>query len=247
MKLKLLRRRLSIAAPTMMIRQRLPWPVRLLANILLVVIGFSIVFWVYDMGSSFTGANGKNLKDQIVTLSEQVRELHKERDALATKVNEAESQLNIARATSDQLVDQLRTVEGDNVRLKEDLAFFESLLPTNIGAQGITIQRLKVDMVAPNQLRYRLLVLQGGRGRQQQMFDGNLQISATVSQNGRSSVMHFPEGILAAPEGNKYKLSFKYYQRVEGILTVPEGSTVKAVQAKVLANGQVRAQESANM
>ncbi len=50
-----------------------------------------------------------------------------------------------------------------------------------------------------------------------------------------------------AAEADKYKLEFKYYQRMEGVLTVPEGAVIKAVQARVLEKGKVRVQQSINM
>lgn len=231
----------------MTIRQRLPWPVRIATYLLLVILGVGVIFWVYTLGSSFTGANGKALKKQLSEQSAQLRELGAERDALATKVNAAESQLNIERSTGMQLANQMRVLESENVRLKEDLAFFESLLPTNLGTQGIAIQRLRVDLVAPGQLRYRLLVLQGGKAAQQPMFTGSLQLVATVVQSGRSNTISFPDAKVPPEDTRKYKLSFKYYQRVEGTLVIPEGATVKSVQVRVVADGQVRAQQTANL
>jgi len=44
-----------------------------------------------------------------------------------------------------------------------------------------------------------------------------------------------------------FRLEFRRYQRIEGILTLPEGAQVKNVQARVLENGKLRAQQSANM
>jgi hypothetical protein len=34
---------------------------------------------------------------------------------------------------------------------------------------------------------------------------------------------------------------------MEGVLTLPEGVTMKAVQARILQNGQIRAQQAANL
>lgn len=116
------------------------------------------------------------------------------------------------------------------------------MLPTNVGVDGITIQRLKAEVVVPNQVRYQLLAIQGEKGRQ---FVGNLQLSVTVLQGGKSVIINFPEQ--NATDQARYKLAFKYYQRVEGVLTLPEGATIKAIQARVLERGQMRAQQSVNL
>lgn len=234
---------MSISAPKMTIKRHLPWPLRAVFLAVVVGLGGAIAMWAYDLGRNFAGLNPSGMKDQVVALSEQVRKLGAERDQLSTSANAAESQLNIERSAQTQLAGQIKTLETENARLKEDLAFFESLLPTNIGVQGITIQRLKAEIIAPNQLRYRLLVIQGEKGARE--FTGNLQLSVTVLQAGKSAIINFPEQ--NAADLARYKLAFKYYQRVEGILTLPEGATIKAIQARVLDRGQMRTQQSVNL
>jgi HSP20 family molecular chaperone IbpA len=44
-----------------------------------------------------------------------------------------------------------------------------------------------------------------------------------------------------------FQLEFQRYQRIEGILPLPEGVQVKNVQARVLENGMLRAQQAANL
>ncbi len=243
MKFKLWVRRMSISAPKMTIKRHLPWPLRAVFLAVVVGLGGAIAMWAYDLGRNFAGLNPSGMKDQVATLSEQVRKLGAERDQLSSSANAAESQLNIERSAQTQLAGQIKALETENAKLKEDLAFFESLLPTNIGVQGITIQRLKAEIIAPNQLRYRLLVIQGEKGARE--FTGNLQLSVTVLQAGKSAIINFPEQ--NAADLARYKLAFKYYQRVEGILTLPEGATIKAIQARVLDRGQMRTQQSVNL
>ena len=96
---------------------------------------------------------------------------------------------------------------------------------------------------APNQLRYRVLVMQGGGGTQQ--FAGNLQLRVNMVQGGKGVTINFPEGNSA--DQARYRLAFKYYQRVEGLLTIPEGAIVKSVAVRVLDRGQVRAQQSVDL
>lgn len=199
--------------------------------------------WGYDAGLSLPNAHPENVKEQIAQYKEQIEKLTTERDQFSTTANSADSQLNIERSAQNQLATQVKTLEAENIRLKEDLAFFESLLPNATGPQGVSIRRLKIDQVAPNQIRYRLLIMQGGKGDHD--FIGNLQLAVTTLQNGKSAMMTFPDKNPA--EQDKFKLGFKHYQRVEGVLTLPEGAATKLVQARVLEKGQIRAQQSANL
>jgi hypothetical protein len=243
LKFKLWLRRWSISAPRMTIRTRLPWPLRAIFLAVVVGVGGAIAMWGYDLGRSLTGFNPGLNREQLANYKEQLGKLSNERDLLSTTANGAESQLNIQRSTEKQLAAQVKVLEADNAKLKEDLAFFESLLPVNANSQGVSIRRLKAEIVAPNQLRYRLLIMQGGKGEHD--FVGNLQLSVTVLQGGKSAMMVFPEA--TSTDTEKFKLGFKHYQRIEGVLTLPDGASMKAVQARILEKGQLRAQQSANL
>jgi hypothetical protein len=200
--------------------------------------------WVYDMGRSFAGLNhSDNAKLQVALLKDQIEKLSAERDQFLSTVNASESRINIEKSVQAQLAAQVKTLEVENAKLKEDLVFFDSLLPASTGSQGISIRRLMAEAVAPNQLRYRLLVMQGGKGEHE--FVGNLQLVVTVMQDGKSAMINYPDG--KTGDAEKYKLGFKYYQRVEGVLTLPQGVLIKAVQARILDKGQVRAQQSVNL
>jgi outer membrane murein-binding lipoprotein Lpp len=234
---------MSISAPKMTIKRHMPWPVRALILMVVIGVGGAMAMWAYDLGrNNFSGLNPHGMRDQVATLTEQVKKLNSERDQFSSTANAAESRLNIERSAQEQLAVQVKTLEAENAKLKEDLSFFQSLLPTNVGVGGITIQRLKAEIVAPNQVRYQLLAIQGEKGRQ---FVGNLQFGVTILQNGKSVMINFPEQ--SATDLERYKLSFKYYQRVDGVLTLPEGTTIKAIQARVLERGQMRAQQSVNL
>lgn len=231
---------MSVSSPKMTIRTRTPWPTRILIVAVAALAG-AAAMWAYGAGQ-FIPVDPANVRAQLAQYKEQLELVTAERDQLSTTANAAESQLNIERSAQKQLATQVKSLEAESIRLKEDLAFFESLLPNATGPAGISIRRLKFDQVAPNQLRYRLLVMQGGKGDRR--FVGSLQLQVTTLQDGKSAMMTFPAG---PAEQDKFKLSFMHYQRVEGVLTLPEGTSVKLVQARVLENGQVRVQQAANL
>lgn len=243
LKFKLWVRRLSVSAPKMRIKTQMSWPLRLVFLAAVLGLGGALSMWMYDLGRSLTGFNPSATKEQLANYRDEIEQLRLERDQFSTTVNSAESQLNIERSAQKQLLMQVKGLEADNSKLKEDLAFFESLLPADTGAQGVSIRRLKTESTAANQVRYRLLIMQGGKGDRE--FVGNLQLAVTVLQNGKSAIMVFPDP--KNGDADKFKLGFKHYQRVEGVLTLPDGVVARIVQAKVLEKGQVRVHQSANL
>jgi hypothetical protein len=190
------------------------------------------------------GAERPISRHEFETLEQRVAVLTEERDRLSVVANAAESQINIEKATQKQLAEQVRALTEENIRLKEDLAFFERLLPANTG-RGVSIRRLTAELIAPNQLRYRLLIMQGGKNPP--AFVGELQLAVMLVPSGdrADAMIVFPEENNSDPQ--RFVLKFKQYQRVEGILTLPDGVEVQAVQARVVEKGQIRAQHMVNL
>lgn len=243
LRLKLWRRRLSVAAPKVSIRHHFPWPLRLVMAAAILGLAGAVALATYDLGRHLAGRGNGVDPAELSHLREQLVQVSAERDKYSGSVDAAESQLQIERSAQKQLATQVKNLVTENARLKEDLAFFESLLPTSTGSQGIAIRRLVAEMIAPNQLKYRLLVMQGGKGERN--FVGNLQLAVTVVREGKSAMIIFPES--KPGELDKFKLAFQHYQRVEGVLTLPEGVTMQTLQARVLEKGQLRAQQAAKL
>lgn len=241
---KLRRRRLSISAPHVAIRTKASWPMQLLFIVVIIALTTVLAIRAYELGRNFTGLNPAATREHIESLQAKIEKLRAERDQFSSTVNAAESQRNMDRAAQKQLVTQVNTLQVENNKLKEDLAFFESLLPADSRPNGVSIRRMAVEASAPNQLRYRLLVMQGRKGNRD--FAGDLQLTVAVMHDGKNSTIVFPSG-KAGEADNKFRLVFKHYQRIEGVLTLPEGVSMTAVHARILEKGQLRAEHSANL
>lgn len=242
MKRKLMMRRLSISAPRVSIKSHFPWPLKLVFAICAIGVGGAAAVGIYDLGRQFAGLR-PSASAEAVAYKAQLAKLAAQRDQYSSTVNSADNQLIIEKTAQAQLGKQVKLLEAENSKLKEDLAFFESLLPAGNAGQGISIRRMQVEAVPPNQMHYRMLLMQGGRTKID--FSGSLQIAVTTLQAGRSTVILFPTA--TSGDASRFQLDFRHYQRVEGVLTLPDGAVAKAVQARVLEKGQVRTQMSANL
>jgi hypothetical protein len=227
----------------MSIRKRISWRQRTLAIVLLIVVIGGITLAAYALGRGMNPFGSGISGEQAYLLDKRIVAAGAERDRIAGALSASESQLAIERATHKQLSAQLKSLENENARLQEDLSFFESLLPAGPASQDISIRRLKFEAVVPNQLRYRLLVMR--RGKAEPDFKGSLQFSIQLMRGGAQATLLLPDKTDASTE--QFGLEFRHYQRIEGILTLPEGAQVRTVQVRVLENGKLRAQQSANM
>lgn len=242
--LKKFRQRFGISAPRMTVQTHVAWYWRMLGLVVVLSCSFALAAWMYDAGRRFAGFDRSEAEQELSLLREAVGRLSQETAVLRAGVNASESKLQIERSAQTQLGKQVKALEDENARLKEDLAFFENLIPSEHRDNTLLINRFRVDPGAlPGEFRYRLLLLQGGR--RDKPFQGNLQLLVTLQQGGKDAIITLPEEGAA----QAYKISFKYFQRVEGTFRVSADARVKMVQVRIFETGsaQVRATQSFNL
>jgi hypothetical protein len=242
MKWKLFRRKMTISAPRVSVRTQLPWPVRAILGFVVLAAAAAAGVALYEYGRQFAGPDRRELLGDIAKLQSQVRELTADRDRFAALATAYDSQMRVERASQDQLVKQVGDLENESNRLREDLAFFESLLPAGTGGKGVVIRSFRVQAEgAPNQMRYRLLVQQSGKPERD--FVGTVQMQINFAQGGRSFTLTVPDPD-SARTAEVLGLSFRHYQRVEGTFALPEGAVARSVLVRIVANGETQTQQA---
>lgn len=241
-KWKLFWRNLSVSAPRMTVRSRLPWPVRMLLGFVFVAAAAAAGVGLYEYGRDWTGPGRRELAAELESAKAQLSDLRAQRDKYAASAATFENQIKIEHAAQKELAQQVSQLEADRNRLRDDLAFFESLLPTKPGAHGIVIRsfRMQPDDL-PGQMRYRLLVQQPGRPEKD--FVGSVQMQVNLTVGGRPVVLHLPDPA-DTDMAKSLELSFRHYQRVEGAFPLPDGAVAKSVLVRIVASGKTQAQQS---
>ena len=236
MRWKLLRRRLSVSAPRMIVRSHLPWPVRW--ALLALVFGFSaaIAVWAFEFGKGIAGLD-KSAREELTALREEVATLRAEREKAISIANTADSLLKAEQAAQERLVAQLRQTEAENLALKNDLGFFERLLPAG-ASRTLSIRNLQAEVDEPGQVRFNLLLMQPGRTAPE--FNGHYEVTLTGTLGGQAWTFSRPGGPQA--------LQLKHVLRVEGMLDHPKEAVVKNLIVKVTdASGSVKATQTAKI
>jgi hypothetical protein len=244
MKWKLWLQQLSVSGPRVAVRAQLPWPFRaflFFAVLTLAVVGGS---WIYGYARSIDRPDPRIIEAELEKTRDHLQRAIMERDLHAATVVQRDSQLQIDRIAQQELEKQLKTLEADNAKLKADLSFFESLLPTQAGTKGVVIRSFRLQPEdEPNRLRYRLLVQQSGRPERD--FVGDVSLIVNLQQGGRGWVLTLPD--TAVPDAGPVSLAFRHYQRLEGSFTLPPGAVVRSVMVKIKADGQTQAEQTFSM
>ena len=239
MRFKLLRRRLSISAPRMIVRSHLPWPLRWAVYALALGISAAIALWAFEFSRDIAGLEHGSRED-VSRLRAELDTLREQSERAQAIANTADSLLKAEKAAQERLAAQLKHAEAENLSLKADLGFFERLLPVAGGgvSEVVAVRGFQVEPASPNQLRYQLLVMQNGRPSVP--FDGRYDLVLSGLLDGKPWTGGLPNGSLP--------LQVKQYARIEGRIDHPPGAVVKTVQVRVLdGSGAVKASQSAKL
>lgn len=237
--LRRLRGRFGISAPRVAVRTHIPWYWRMLAVVAVLSTSLALAGWIYDAGRRFAGFDRSETEQEIRILQGKVEELGREEARLRALVDSGESSMQIERSAQQQLARQNKMLEEENARLKEDLAFFENLAVAEGEKSGFSLNRLRVDLDgAPGQYRYRALAAAQG-GKKDREFKGSLQVVVALQQDGKSAMIIFPAQ--NDPDRQRFNLSFKHFQRIDGTFQVPADARVTSVELRLMQDGAVHA------
>ena len=233
MRFRLLRRRLTISAPRMAVRSAMPWPLRWAVAAIMLGFCAAIALWAFEFGRDIAGlenggqADMQQLRAQVEALKTELDKAHEQRDQAQSIANTAGTLVAAEKAVSAQV----KHLEAENRRLRDDLGFFEKLIPAD-STDAVAIRGLQAETVDNGKIRWQVLVIQSKKNAPELV--GKLEIMLTGLSNGKpwaGSVSTMP-------------LKITQYGRLEGSLDIPAQVTVKGLTAKVVDGSTVRAGQS---
>ncbi|PTQ80409.1 hypothetical protein C8R21_11640 [Nitrosospira multiformis] len=179
---------------------------------------------------------------EMERLSQSNARLQHENDELRIKMAGLDQQLQMDQAARQDIASQVKTLQGENTRLKEELAFFQNLgsAPGKTG-QRVSIGGLKLEKgKLPGEYRYSLLLVQSGvRGKD---FHGNLEFAVNFQQNGEKMVQSLTSNETSDDDpSKKFDVSFRFYRRVESTFWLAPDAIVDSLQVKVFEKGETQA------
>jgi hypothetical protein len=235
MRFKLLRRRLTISAPRVAVRSAMPWPLRWAGAA--VVLGFcaAISLWAFELGKSLAGLD-TSAKAELVQLRAEVAQLREERDKAQSILNTSGSLITAERSAQERLTAQIKLLEAENRALRDDLGFFEKLIPAS-GNDSVAIRALQAEVLAGTQLKWQTLLIQPVRNAPE--FRGKLQMTLAGTLDGKPWSIDAP--------GGSQPLQFRQSRRIEGMVDLPPQAVVKNVSVRVIEGSVTRAVQSVEL
>lgn len=221
-----LRRHSGIAARRVSVRTAWPWQWRLAMALLLLGLGYGLGYW------NHAGSNRNQLEQTM-------QRLQAENQAMQAGIAQVERRLQVEHAAQSNLAREMAALQDEGIRLKEDVAFYQSILAES-GATGVPrLHSVKLSKgIHAGEYQYRILLVQSGR--HDRTVQGNLLLLLNATQSGRP----ITERIETAGQGKEIKVDFKYFQRIEGTFSVPSGMDAQSVQVQFTETGGAKAKLS---
>lgn len=201
-------------------RPQLPWYWGAFFVSALILLGYLAGYWQYAAGD-------------MNALINEVKSLTMENQSLQAKIVHHERQLQVEQAAQSNLAKELATLQAEDMRIKEDVEFYKSILKVTPGSIGeLKLHSFKLTKgSAANQYNYNILLMQSGK--HDKLIQGQLNLVLSGMRGGQAVILPIGE----TPEAAGIKINFKYYQRVEGSFTVPDDVTGQALEARFVAAG----------
>lgn len=230
-------RRFSISAQRLSVRPHVPWYVRWAIAIPFVLALGGLVWWAYDSGLELAGFHRGQAVKELEGLRETLLSLQEENAKLSSQAASFERQAQMEHAANQEIANQIKALGDENVRLKENLTFFQNLpLAQGESESDLSILRLKIERDSlPGEYYCRLILVQSVKQRGK-AFQGNMQLIVNAIKDGKKVVLQFPFEN-SPQESAAYQLNFKYYQVIDRGFRVSPDMVIENVQIRVFERG----------
>jgi len=230
------KRQLGIGTPRVEVASALAWPVRWLLGLLVLALSTAMALWAFQQGKQSAGLE-MNLQAEVQRLRELAATQGLALEQAQTAISTSKSQAVAFAAEKDELVAQIRRLEGENQSLRADLDFFERLIPTSgRSGRGVQIRSVFAERLGQAQVRWQVLVMQTARNPE--AASGDLEVLLMGKKAGKAWSMS------ATIERRPFSLV--QYVRLEGLVPVPAEVTIQSVVVKLWQGNALRGTQTFN-
>jgi len=188
--------------------------------LVLLLVGYVAGYWQFAAGD-------------VSTRTSYVERLTLQNQSLQAQIVHHERQLQVEQAAQANLTKELAALQEEDMRIKEDIEFYKSILKVTPGSAGeLKLHSFKVTKgESANQYNYNILLMQSGK--HDKLVQGQLVLILSGIRAGQ--LVAVPVADALGAQG--ISINFKYYQRVEGSFTIPEDVAGQALEASFVAAG----------
>lgn len=219
-------------SPQLVVREHSPWKqyVVIAALVLLVIVGG---YFLYQYGLSRAGHDFTSLNEERDALKQEISRLESELARQRDQAVSLQRSGEIDQQAYEEVDKSLRSLQSEILELKEEVAFYRSIVAPRESAKGLRIQRFKIEANRETRsYRYKLVLTQVIK--QNRITRGEVEMTIEGLEDGQQRTLTLKQ----VENGKQDKLSFrfKYFQNFEGDMVLPEGFVPTRVLLKVVSS-----------
>ncbi len=175
------------------------------------------------------------LQQKIQRQSGVIDKLNQQRAELLQRVVRLERMSQIDRESVSRVQDQLKSDQGERLKLEEELMFLRSVVASKSENGVLHLQRLRLQPgKSENSVFYTFAVSKVLRAPE--YIEGLVYLSLSGKQDGAKRTLSL--GQVTRNKQDSLKLRFKHFQSVEGEFLLPDGFKPSGVTIEVKPKGK---------
>lgn len=216
------------------VRTHKPWRKIVLAAVLLLALSGG-GWGLYDYGRYKGGYDSHRAVGQLKALRAKVGALADDNRRLRRQAVRLQQGNRVDHYAYRDVSDSLKGLQDEVYELKEEVAFYRTVLEPGQSSKGLRVQSLKMQGIGRrNQYRYKLVLTQVLAHADS--VNGAVQVKISGIQNGAQGTLAWRD---VTTDGDKeLHFHFKYFQKLEGVISLPPGFKPTRVSVHVVPKGR---------
>ncbi|MDE2089071.1 MAG: hypothetical protein KGJ12_03505 [Gammaproteobacteria bacterium] len=211
-----------------------PWKLAL-AGVFVAIVLVACAAWLFDYGRREAGFDSTAAATERRRLMDRVATLDKANTRLSEQAVLLTRTLQIDRQANADVKRTLNRLQSEIIELREEVAFYRSIVSPSGPRSGLNIQSFKVEYMGRGRLYHYVLVLTRML-KDRAIVRGFVTLEIEGTQRGSPRKLTLSD--ITTPSMKQISFSFKYFQDLEGNIQLPQGFTAKNVVVHVLTRGK---------
>ena len=218
------------------VKSRKPWR-RGVTVVLLSLCLIAGAWGLFDYGRYRGGYDSNRAGEKLSQLHLQLDQLEANNQRLQRRAAMLQQGSKVDQYAYKQVSDSLKGLQDEIYELKEEVAFYRTILEPGETTKGLRIQSLRVQRDGQhNQYHYKLVLTQVLT--KARPVHGNVHVTIYGQQGAGQSTLTLSD--VTADKDNEIHFRFKYFQKLQGVISLPAGFTPTRVALRVVPGGNAK-------
>ncbi len=206
-----------------------PLRTRIIIGLILFALA-TVGYALFEYGRFSAGYDSLDVEQEHNVLLDHVDDLESNIGELNEQKAVLERAKQIERKAYDELDTTLKVLQSEILELKGELAFYRGIVSPKDAAQGLHLQRFKIEPNGKTHgFRYKVILTQVLKN--DRFARGVIQINIEGMQGKEPKVLKLSQ--VTAKSVKELEYRFRYFQSMEGELTLPSGFTPNRVTVSI--------------